>query len=132
VIERERAAYVQLLGGARAQVGAEQIPFAPDKRYRLLAYLAYSGDWVSRETVAFLFWPDTDDHSAKQNLRGLIKRVRALAWLTGLESDAQRLRWQVETDVAAFKRAVEEGRMDEAVSLYLTVRPNPRTLLRKA
>lgn len=114
MIERERPAYVQLLGGARAQVGAEQIPFTPDKRYRLLAYLAYSGDWVSRDRAAFLFWPDTDDHSAKQNLRGLLKRVRALTWLTGLEADAHRLRWQVETDVAAFKQAVEEARLDES------------------
>ncbi|MDQ3399235.1 MAG: AAA family ATPase, partial [Deinococcota bacterium] len=100
---------------------AEQISFAPDKRYRLLAYLAYSGDWVSRDRAAFLFWPDTDDHSAKQNLRGLLKRVRALTWLTGLEADAHRLRWQVETDVAAFKQAVEEARLDEAVSLYTGV-----------
>ncbi len=53
------AGYVQLFGAARIRVGLKWLPFVPDKRYKLLAYLAYQGDWVSREKLAYLFWPDT-------------------------------------------------------------------------
>jgi DNA-binding SARP family transcriptional activator len=95
-----RSIYVQLLGRARAQVGRAWLEFAPDKRYRLLAYLAYGGDWVSRDRLAYLFWPDTSTRAARQSLRQLLKRVRQLDWLAevGLEAEAQRLRWQVRTD----------------------------------
>lgn len=109
---------VQLLGSAKARLGAHHLPFIPDKRYQLLAYLAHQGDWVSRDKLAFLFWPDTESANAKQNLRGLLKRVHALAWVTDLETDNHQLRWQVETDVAAFRKAAEEQRLDEAISLY--------------
>lgn len=109
---------VQLLGSAKAYLGERRLPFVPDKRYQLLAYLAYYADWVSRERLAFLFWPDSDSFHAKQNLRGLLKRVHGLEWLVGLEADTHQLRWSVETDTAAFRQAVEETRLEEALSLY--------------
>lgn len=109
---------MQLLGGANARLSERWQPFVPDKRYQLLAYLAYQGDWVSRDKLAFLFWPDTESSRAKENLRGLLKRVHALEWITNLETDNRRLRWQVKTDVAVFRKALEEQRLDEAVSLY--------------
>ena len=87
-----RAANVQLLGRVRARVGDQDIDFAADKRYQLLAYLAYKGDWVSRDELAFLFWPDVPDHSARHSLRQLIKRVRKLNWLADLESRNEQLR----------------------------------------
>jgi DNA-binding SARP family transcriptional activator len=114
----EAAGYVQLLGAARIRVGLKWIAFAPDKRHQLLAYLAYSGDWVSREKLAYLFWADSANAKAQQNLRGLLHRVRSLPWLCGLEVEAQRLRWPVETDVKLFKRALENNNLDEALSLY--------------
>lgn len=112
------AVYVKLLGSPRVQVGKKQVAFTPDKRYQLLAYLAYQGDWVSRERAAFLFWPDTDNQNARQNLRGLLQRVRALEWLTDLETDAHQLRWLVETDVHDFKKDVDRDELDKVPSRY--------------
>lgn len=112
------AVYVQLLGSPRVRVGSKQIPFVPDKRYQLLAYLAYQGDWISREKLAFLFWPDAPTACSRVNLRGLLQRVRSLSWLIGLERDEHKLRWFVESDVARIKQAIGEGKVNETLSLY--------------
>lgn len=119
-MSEDRAAlpYVQLLGAPRVYKGESWRAFVPDQRYQLLAYLAYCGDWVSRDRAAFLFWPDTDSHKAKQNLRALLHRVRALEGFPQLEADAYRVRWPVATDVAAFRRALAASGYDEALSLY--------------
>jgi hypothetical protein len=40
------------------ECGQTKVDLAPDKRYRLLAYLAYAADWVGRDRLAYLFWPE--------------------------------------------------------------------------
>lgn len=114
---------VQLLGGARAKVGLEWVDFVPDMRYQLLAYLAYQQEWVSRERIAFLFWADTSTKRARQNLRQLLRRIRALSWLDGLEIDEHRARWLVPTDLLAFERGIEQEGVEE------TLRRHPGPLL---
>jgi predicted ATPase/DNA-binding SARP family transcriptional activator len=118
VLVNARMPYVQLLGPGRARVGTAWVDFLPDKRYGLLAYLACSEGWVTRDHVASLFWPDTRTKEAKRNLRGLLQRVHALAWLTGLETAAQGLRWQVTSDVMMFRKALADGNLDEALASY--------------
>jgi hypothetical protein len=80
--------------------------------------LAYSQDWVSRERLAYLFWPDTETQKAQQNLRQLLKRVRSLSWLNNLDTNEHKVRWLVDTNVSSFRQAIEENRLDEALSLY--------------
>jgi DNA-binding SARP family transcriptional activator len=110
--------YAQLLGAPRVQTGSGWAEFRPEKRYQLLAYLAYQGGWVSREKLAFLFWPDTDEQAARQSLRQLLLRIHQLDWAHDLEADRHRVRWPIETDVATFKQAFEQGKWDQVVSLY--------------
>lgn len=112
------AVYVQLLGSPKAQAGQQQVFFVPDKRFQLLSYLAYQTDWVSRERLAYLFWPDTDTQNAKSNLRGLLQRVRSLAWQADVEATPYQLRWIVETDVLAFRHALERGEVTRALAFY--------------
>jgi DNA-binding SARP family transcriptional activator len=109
---------VQLLGAARATFASETVTFLPDKRYLFLAYLAYRGDWVHREELAYLFWSEVSDAAARHSLRQLLKRVKHLDWLLGLEADPQRIRWSVPTDVAALRAALDGDRIEEAVLLY--------------
>lgn len=104
---------VRLLGD---QSGSERLPF--DLRGALLAYLAYQEGWVSREQVAFLFWPDTDEAGARRNLRQLLNRTKTLELNPPLEVDASRLRWPVECDVALVRRAVGSQRWEDVVALY--------------
>jgi predicted ATPase/DNA-binding SARP family transcriptional activator len=111
--------YARLMGVPSAHLAASPVAFLDDKRYQLLAYLAFKGDWVGREQLAYLFWPEVDTSTARKDLRHLLGRVRALEWLgDSLEIETERLRWAVATDVQAFKRAVKEARWEAAVGLY--------------
>ncbi len=109
--------YVQLLGAAKAHLDSENIPFLADKRYLLLAYLAYKGDWVSREQLAYLFWPETSTQAARKNFRHLLQRTRALDFAE-IESDGQQVRWLANTDLEQFHNNLAEGNAAEAIKHY--------------
>ncbi len=109
---------VELLGRPRAHTSHGVVDFVADQRFQLLSYLAYVGDWVTRERASFLFWPDVPSESARTNLRQLLMRVRQLEWLSGLEVDRHRLRWRVYTDVAGLKEAARSSRLDGECSEY--------------
>jgi hypothetical protein len=44
--------------------------------------------------------------------------MQSLEWLSGLETNRDHLRWQIETDVAQFNRALASNALEEAISLY--------------
>jgi DNA-binding SARP family transcriptional activator len=110
--------YVQLFGVPKAKVKEKWYTFQCDKRHQLLAYLAYRGDWVSREHLAYLFYPDTPSDQARHSLRSLYSRMQSLEWLTLPEANGQQMCWQVETDTAQFVKAVANNDLEQAVSLY--------------
>ena len=108
----------QLLGPVRfGRDGAWTEP-RPSKPLQLLCYLAYAGGWVTRERLAFLFWPDSPDSTAKVNLRQLLRRARAMPFAEELEVEGERVRWPIATDVAQLREAVAEGRWADACELY--------------
>lgn len=84
----------------------------------LLIYLAIKGDWVSRSELAFLFRPDDDEVSALKQIRLLLYRAKKLPWAEALETDPQRARFAVATDVADFRRALGEENWPAASTLY--------------
>ena len=89
------------------------------KTSALLFYLAYRNDWVSRDELLFLFWPDTVDKQARGNLRSLLSRlVKPLPYVKSLELVQSNLRWQIKSDVSAFKKAIREGDLSTAVEAY--------------
>lgn len=71
---------------------------------RLLSYLALSDGWVERERIGELLWPALVPLRRRANLRRVLGRLRAFPWVRGVETDGSRLRWQVDSDVAAFDR----------------------------
>lgn len=106
-----------LLGSPSLQFENERVTFIADMRYQLLAYLAVTGEWVNRDKLADLFWSDTTE-AARQNLRKLLQRVQRFSWLQGFEVERSRVRWLVETDVNAFKQALQKSDVDRALELY--------------
>jgi len=86
----------------------------------LLAYLLlHAGSSVSRQQLAFLFWPDTTEPQARTNLRQLLHHLRS-AWrdFDGyIEMDTQVLRWRTEhaftLDVAEFDAAAAQADQPE-------------------
>ncbi len=91
----------------------------------LLVHLAHRGDWIGRETLAGLFWPDRSDDDAQHNLRANLCRVRGLlgSWRLAerLETERRRVRLALPTDVAAFRDAL--GRADWAAASALQGEP---------
>lgn len=84
----------------------------------LLGYLAAQEDWVSREELVGLFWPEVEPASARNNLRQLLHRVRQMDGVEGLEADAGGVRWLAELDVRLFRQALARGQWARAVELY--------------
>lgn len=70
---------VRLLGGFRLSRDGRPIELPAQARLRhLLAYLLlHRGHPVSRQQLAFIFWPDTSEEQAHANLRNSLHRLRA-------------------------------------------------------
>lgn len=71
----------------------------------LLFYLAVSGDWVSRQELAYLYRPDEPETVALSYLRLQLHRAQQYEWAAGLELEHNRVRWRAESDVAAARAA---------------------------
>lgn len=109
---------VRLLGPPRVWDGGVWRSALVHKRFALLAYLACAEDWVARERLSFLFWPDTPDEQARVNLRQLLIRTRALPYAERLEADWKRVRWPVVSDVSEFRRALRAQDRPTAIGWY--------------
>lgn len=109
---------LRLLGPPYAELDGRRLDFAIDKPALLLLYLACRGDWVGRETLAFLFWPDTDDKAARRNLRQMFFRCRGREWAARLEVQPQRARLDIPTDLMRFRHAIGEGAWQTALDRY--------------
>ena len=85
----------------------------------LLAVLGARGDWVLREELAALFWPEASAQEAQRNLRVNLNRLRAPLKAWGIEAalvaERRRLRLALPTDVDVLRRACAAGDWREAV-----------------
>ena len=80
----------------------------PERRHQLMALLAYEAQWVARERLSALFWPQRPDRAARANLRKVLHELRALD-VAGLEDGPEGLRWLPGSDVDVFRDAWESG-----------------------
>lgn len=107
-----------LLGPPAVECNGESHPFLDERRFQLLAYLAFSGDWVERDLLAGLLWPEHAAAAARRNLRKIVFRARECTWSADLQTRGECLRWKVNTDLEAFRRALAEGRLADACAEY--------------
>ena len=106
---------VLLYGVPALQAGGA--PFAPERRFQLLALLALkSGEWVPRDRIAALLWPEHGNVQARRNLRNVVFKAHALAGVSAIQVNDHALRWDVSTDVQAFELAVREQRPGDAIA----------------
>src|SRR5688572_13884614 len=109
---------LNLLGAPVLATSAGSEPFAPERTYQLLAYLGCRHDWVTRDALAALLWPEHDQASARRNLRKILFRAARLPWLDALESRTDSVRWLVDTDLHSFEAAIGRADWPAAVALY--------------
>jgi len=112
------APQLHLLGAPRWIEGSSEVAFAPERPFQFLALLACRRDWVGREEMAELLWPERSPQASRGNLRTLLLRAQKIAPGIVIEQQAGRLRWQPDSDLARFDDAVRSGRHDDAVALY--------------
>ena len=93
-------------------------PLPKGKSSAVLYYLAYQGDWVSRDELLYLFWPDTSDKQARSNLRSLLSRSIGKLEYVSIETENDTICWQVKSDVARFKQALEADDIEKVIDLY--------------
>lgn len=97
---------------------------AQPKRFALLAYLAaiHPPAPVRRDTLVGLLWPELDEGHARMNLRQSLYQLRrslGSGALTGKGDERVGVNPErIWCDVAAFERALEEERPEEALALY--------------
>ncbi len=109
---------LKLLGVPKVDLKSEISDLPLDKPTSLLYYLAQRGDWVSRSELAFLYRPDSPQEIALSNIRLYIHRVKKYPWTNPLEVEKFRVRYQINTDVQDFNKAIETEDWPKAIELY--------------
>jgi DNA-binding SARP family transcriptional activator len=110
--------YARLLGVPQFRLENTWYDLPSTKASALLFYLAYQGEWVSRDELLYLFYPDSAEKPARDNLRQLLTSLRRLPYSQGLDIEETRLRWPTETDVVSFNKAIHEEKWSKALELY--------------
>ncbi|MCL4266788.1 MAG: AAA family ATPase [Anaerolineae bacterium] len=116
---------ISLLGSPQIEVDDTPIDSDRRKAVALLAYLAVTAVPHTRDTLATLFWPDSDQSRALAYLRRALWEVNNIlgeGWLEA-ERDQIALRRGVDVwlDVAAFRALLAEGSstaVNQAIDLY--------------
>jgi predicted ATPase/DNA-binding SARP family transcriptional activator len=97
---------------------ARAAPFLPERRFQLLAVLATrANEWVARDEMAALLWPERNNADARRNLRHVVFKALALPGVGGLEASEHALRWDVETDLLVFAQSLRDGDRQQAIAL---------------
>ncbi len=130
---------IRLFGQLRIRLDGQPITTVNTNRLRsLLAYLLLHGDAPqSREYLAFLLWPESEEAQARTNLRQLLHHLRrAIPGDPMILSDGATIQWRTvsgcRVDVLEFAKRLEHARdaqrrkdaaeeraaLEEAVSLY--------------
>jgi predicted ATPase len=113
-----RSLRISLFGRPHVRGARLDQPLATERLAQLAVLLAARRDWISRDHVIGLLWPELDEASARRNLRKLLFRARGEPWFDGLETSGDSLRWPVESDAADFERACAAGDAAAAIASY--------------
>lgn len=109
---------MRLLGVPSRDTGDGVMELPPGQATHLAAVLALRSGWVTRDELVVLLWPDVPALRGRHNLAQLLYAMRKAPWGGGLETEPQRVRWSVPTDVAELRRAASDGQWQVAAESY--------------
>jgi predicted ATPase/DNA-binding SARP family transcriptional activator len=109
---------LRLFGVPAITADGRETPLRSERPHLLLLHLASRRDWVHRDTLANLFWPDHPPADARRNLRKVLLVAARTAHGIVFEREGDRVRWRPSTDVVRFEQACDTGRFDEAIELH--------------
>ena len=105
-----------LFGSPRVEGSLESIPL--ERPAWLCLYLVMRADWVSRDELACLFRPETDDVTALSALRLILHRAKKFLWAASLEIEGKRVRLLLPCDVQRFEILCANQSWLEALEIY--------------
>lgn len=112
---------IRLFGSPTVYDGENWVALGKGKLSALLYFLAYKQDWIGRDELILLFWPDNTDKQARSNLRTLLTRGSTKLKDFEVDIEPTRLRWLADADCTAFKKAYVSENWHEATLLYTGV-----------
>lgn len=114
-----------LLGSLRIEQDGEAYDLTSRKGLALIAYLAVEGNRQTRDSLANMFWPDSDQAHARANLRRTLFRLNQTPFSGWLQADGDTLVIHPSQDdyidIFAFNQLIdcEDTReVQQAVSIY--------------
>lgn len=121
---------IELLGNLRITFGQDLLTSVNTNRLQsLLAYLVLHGEAAqSREHLAFLLWPESNESQARTNLRQLLHHLRRALPVecSLLAADNQTVRWRPDNacsiDVIEFEAAATRAAQAEKEGDFTTAR----------
>ena len=111
--------FVQLLGKPAIRNKGQWLEPPHEKTSALLYYLAYKQDWVARDEILYLLWPNVTEDKARASLRSLISRLKKRPYYpASLEIETTSFRWQANTDIVEFKSLMQKKQFPKAFRCY--------------
>ena len=110
-------AHLSLFGSPSIAAGGKATALPFERRGQLVAYLAIKRAWIGRPELAALLWPDLASKLAYTNLRKTLFRLQGASWCPEIEAEGGALRIEIDSDVAAFEKALADDRLEEAIAL---------------
>ena len=76
-----------LLGAPRVKLAEDEIEVKPRKALALLIYLAVTAERHTRDALATLLWPNSDQRNARQALRNRLSELKLTLGGDWIEAD---------------------------------------------
>jgi DNA-binding SARP family transcriptional activator len=108
---------LRLLGPPAVLEGNAIVPLPTDLRTALIGVLARHDAPVSRGRLAALFWPDTTERAARQNLRQLLHRTRSLLRPAAIDATSTNVLLRCDHDLRRLQAAIAARDAVAAASL---------------
>jgi len=113
-----RPVLLRLFGVPTLEIDGVRTVLAAERPHVLLAYLACRRDWVRRDEIAEVLWPQHLPAAARNNLRKVLLLAARMPGADTIEREDDRVRWAPDSDLARFERACDEGRHADAIEIY--------------
>ncbi|MBC7938260.1 MAG: tetratricopeptide repeat protein [Chitinophagaceae bacterium] len=118
-MDKEAPTFIRLFGVPAIEVRSLRTPLGVERPHQLLAYLACRRNWVRRDELADLLWPQHPPGAARSNLRKVLLLAARIPGAVGIERHDDMVRWLPDSDLERFEKACDEGRMADAIECYL-------------
>src|SRR5919198_4113501 len=105
---------LRLFGVPQLESAAGSITFTHERQYRVLAFLACRRQWLRRDELCEMLWPDHGNEAAARNsLRKVLLLCARVPGVGEIERRLDLVRWHPDSDLERFERACDAQHWSE-------------------